>query len=123
MIHLPGRKLRFVPQREVGTTVTVGPCAPIILCIPPAYTGLVAERKWRAERQRYCGCSVRRVLNLTCGSVLVSPFQEVTKEKRRRTDGETQHAHIAVVKLIHTVAPISTYFDIQVQSLYLYFLD
>lgn len=51
----------------MGTTITISPCVPIILCAPLGYTDLVADPKWRLKVQlllRNVDCSFIFILYL-----------------------------------------------------------
>lgn len=63
---------RSVFRREVGTTFTVGPCVPTILCALLAHTALVVEPKLGMLQVAIEKAS-DKVLNLTYGSILVLP--------------------------------------------------
>lgn len=54
-------------QSAVRTTVTNGPCVPIILCASLAYTDLLVEWKWRAP-QVVWGNQVKCLWNCGCSS-------------------------------------------------------
>lgn len=71
-----------------GTTTTIGLYFPIILCAPLAYIDLAVDV---AKLVKFW--MLRRLLKLPYGSILVSPWQEMRKEKRCRTDKE-QYANI-----------------------------
>lgn len=82
-----GKKRRSKSERrEVGATDPIGPCLPIILCTTLSYSDLAAERKWRTIQVTPSEFmklrTLQQVFNLTCGSILVSPRQELRKEKR-----------------------------------------
>lgn len=61
-------------RREVETPVTIGPCVPIVFCVPLASTHLVAERKVRTQQVTRENIvtkfvmlrKLRQVLNLIC---------------------------------------------------------
>lgn len=68
----------------MGTTAAIGPCVSIILYAPLASADLVVERKRRMQQvtrenrgTKFVKLQMRRVLNLTSGSILVR--QDVRK--------------------------------------------
>lgn len=78
---LSGQKVVFfscrkAEQREIGTTVNIGLFVPVILCFTCLQRSNSTMTKFVKSKM------LRRVLNLTCASVMVSPYQEMTKEKR-----------------------------------------
>lgn len=81
----PGKKCSCKAEGwKVGTTV--GPCVPIILCAVLTYLDLVVEQNWWmkvvATKEDFEKLQVLcRVLNVTCGNILVSLCHEM-KEKR-----------------------------------------
>lgn len=74
-------------QRQEGTTATIGPGIPIILCPRLACTKLVVERKWR-KRQVLWGNRVTKSVKLTLqqvfkiGRVEAFWFLRVKKEEK-----------------------------------------
>lgn len=67
---------------EVGTTVSTGPCVPIILGVLLSCADLVVERKEADVASGTKWRMLRRFLNLTRGSILVPACQEMRMEKR-----------------------------------------
>lgn len=83
-------------RRDVGTT-----CVPIIIYASRGSRGKLvdaASGKWEL-REKGCETADAPVLNLMCGSIVVSPCQEATKKKRCWTD---KYADLAALHLIHT---------------------
>lgn len=102
IIVIPGESVtlfrhREAERREVETTVTIGQCAPMILCNLITQRDLVEEcggwHLWHGEQrvttQFVKVWMLQWLLNLMHGSVLVSPRQEM----RRKGDGQTNKLH------------------------------
>lgn len=79
-------------RRGERTTVTIGLCASF--CVPLTNSDLVVVWKFSLAIKCQSLWNLRmllRVLNLMLGRILVSPFQELRKEKRWRTDKNNMH--------------------------------
>lgn len=116
MIGLQGNKCSFFSchskagWREVRCTITSGPSVPIIICTPLTSTDRVGEQKWPAPQMARENWKKKKfvklqtfqwVLNMTCGSVLVSPCQEL---RRKKCDGQTKHnMHININRTTTTL--------------------